>query len=58
MLNSSYHSYKKEFLSFVGRRTKDRKGGVETLRNDSGVSVTGTKGKLKVLESLSASRVV
>ena len=33
-------------------------GGVEALRNDSGVSVTSTKGKLKVLQSLSASRVV
>ena len=39
---------KKEFWSFVGRRTKGRKGG---LRNDSGVSVTSTKGKLKVLQS-------
>ena len=29
----------KEFWSFVGRRTKGRKGGVEALRNDSGVSV-------------------
>ena len=38
-----------------GRRTKGRKGGVEALRNDSGVSVTSTKGKS---ESLSASRVV
>ena len=28
------------------RRTKGRKGGVEALRNDSGVSVTSTKGVL------------
>ena len=35
----------------MGRRTKGRKGGVEALRNDSGVSVTSTKGKLKVLQS-------
>ena len=41
----------KEFWSFVGRRIKGRKGGVEALRNDSGVSVTRTKGKLKVLQS-------
>ena len=34
---------KKEFLSFVGRRTKGRKGGVEALRNDSGVSVTSQR---------------
>ena len=38
---------KKEFWSFVGRRTKGRKGGVEALRNDSGVSVTSTKVKLQ-----------
>ena len=38
-------------IVFVGRRTKGRKGGVEALRNDSGVSVTSTKGKLKVLQS-------
>ena len=42
---------KGEFWSFVGRRTKGRKGGVEALRNDSGVSVTSTKGKLKILQS-------
>ena len=35
----------------AGRRTKGRKVGVEALRNDSGVSVTSTKGKLKVLQS-------
>ena len=34
-----------DFGSFVGRRTKGR---VEALRN---VSVTSTKGKLKVLQS-------
>ena len=37
------------------KRTKGRKGGVEELRNDSGVSVTSTKG---FTESLSASRVM
>ena len=26
--------FEKEFWSFVGRRTKGRKGGVEALRND------------------------
>ena len=41
----------KEFWSSVGRRTKGRMVGVEALRNDSRVSVTSTKGKLKVLQS-------
>ena len=49
--NSDFQANKKEFWSLVGRRTKGRKGGVEALRNDSGVSVTSTKGKLKVLQS-------
>ena len=40
----------KEFWSFVGRRTK---GGVEALRNDSGVKQIEC-----FTESLSASRVV
>ena len=48
---ADFEANKKEFWSFVGRRTKGRKGGVEALRNDSGVSVTSTKGKLKVLQS-------
>ena len=57
--NADFEANKKEFWSFVGRRTKGRKGGVEALRNDSGVSVTSTKGKLKgFTESLSASRVM
>ena len=46
--NADFEANKKEFWSFVGRRTKGRKGGVEALRN---VSVTSTKGKLKVLQS-------
>ena len=49
--NADFEANKKEFWSFIGRRTKGRKGGVEALRNDSGVSVTSTKGKLKVLQS-------
>ena len=51
--NADFEANKKEFWSFVGRRTKGRKGGVEALRNDSGVSVTSTKGRF-----YRASRVV
>ena len=36
-VNADFEANKKEFWSFVGRRTKGRKGGVEALRNDSGV---------------------
>ena len=47
--NADSEANKKEFWSSVGRRTKGRMVGVEALRNDSRVSVTSTKGKLKVL---------
>ena len=30
--NADFEANKKEFLSFVGRRIKGRKGGVEALR--------------------------
>ena len=53
--NADFEGNKKEFWSFVGRRTKGRKGGVEALRN---VSVTSTKGKFyRVIISVSG-RVV
>ena len=48
--NSGYEDNKKEFWAFVGRRTKGKKKGIVTLRNNAGVSVTGTKGKLEVLK--------
>ena len=40
-----------DFEANIERQRVYRKGGVEALRNDSGVSVTSTKGKLKVLQS-------
>ena len=34
-------------LGFVGRRTKGRKQATSVLRNNTGVSITSTKGKLR-----------
>ena len=34
VVEKDFEANKKEFWSFVGRRTKGRKGGVEALRND------------------------
>ena len=42
--NSDFEGNRKEFWAFVGRR---RKGGISVLRNDAGVSVSSTKGKLQ-----------
>ena len=38
-------------LGFVGRRTKGRKQATSVLRNNAGVSITSTKGKLRILQS-------
>ena len=38
-------------MAFVGRRTKAKKKGIVALRNNAGILVTSTKGKLEVLQS-------
>ena len=48
--NSDFEENKMEFWAFVGRRTKCRKKGISSLRNESGVSVSSTRGKLRVLQ--------
>ena len=40
----------RKFWAFVGRRTKSKRKNIASLRNDSGVSVTSTKGKLSILQ--------
>ena len=49
--NSDYDGNRKEFWAFVGRRTKVRKRAISALRNNSGVSITSTKGKLRIFQS-------
>ena len=46
--NSDYDGNRKEFWAFVGRRTKGRKRAISALRNNAGVSITSTKGKLRI----------
>ena len=48
--NSDFEGNRKEFWAFVGRRTKGKRRGITALRNNAGVSVTSTKGKLEVLK--------
>ena len=49
-VNKDYDEGKKEFWAFVGRRTKSKRKNIASLRSDSGVSVTSTKGKLNILQ--------
>ena len=49
--NSDYDGNTKEFWAFVGRRTKGRKRAIAALRNKAGVSITSTKGKLRIFQS-------
>ena len=49
--NTDFDGSKKEFLAFVGRRTKGkRKKNIPSLKNEAGMSVTSTRGKLEVLQ--------
>ena len=49
--NSDYDGNRKEFWAFVGRRTKGRKRAISALKNNTGVSITSTKGKLRTFQS-------
>ena len=49
-VNVDFDGSKKEFWAFVGRRTKGKKQNIASLRNEAGVSVTSTKGKLEAFQ--------
>ena len=51
VLEKANSDYGKEFSAFVGRRTKGRKRAISALRNNAGVSITSTKGKLRIFQS-------
>ena len=48
-VNVDFDGSRKEFWAFVGRRTKGKKN-ITSLKSDTGVSVTSTRGKLEVLQ--------
>ena len=50
-VNVDFDGSRKEFWAFVGRRTKGKKKNITSLKSDTGVSVTCTRGKLEVLQS-------
>ena len=41
---------RKEFWAFVGRKTKSKKKNIASLKSDTGMSITNTRGKLEVLQ--------
>ena len=44
--NQDFKGNKKQFWSFVGRRTKCKDGTISSLKSETGISVSSTKGKL------------
>ena len=49
-VNVDFDGSRKEFWAFVRRRTKCKKRIIASLKNEAGVSVTSTKGKLEAFQ--------
>ena len=47
--NQDFEGNKKQFWSFVGRRTKYKNKTISSLKSEAGISVSSTKGKLQIL---------
>ena len=48
--NQDFEGNKKQFWSFVGRRTKCKNKTISSLKSEAGISVSSTKGKLPILQ--------
>ena len=48
--NQDFEGNKKQFCSFVGRRTKCKNKTISSLKNEARISVSSTKGKLQNLQ--------
>ena len=48
--NQDFEGNKKQFWSFVGRRTKCKNKTISSLKSEAGISVSSTKGKLQILQ--------
>ena len=49
-VNTDFDENKKEFWAFVGRKSKGKKINIASLKCDTGLSLTSTRGKLEVLQ--------
>ena len=46
--NADFEGSRKEFWAFVSRRSKGKKKNIASLKNEGGISVTSTRGKLQM----------
>ena len=49
-VNTDFDEYKKELWTFVGRKTNFKKKNITSLKSDTGMPITSTRGKLEVLQ--------
>ena len=49
-VNTDFDGNRKEFWAFVGRKSKGKKKNIASLKSDTGLSLTSTRGKLEVLQ--------
>ena len=49
-MNRDFDENRKEFWAFVGRKSKGKKTNIASLKSDTGLSLTSTRGKLEVLQ--------
>ena len=49
-VNTDFDENRKEFWAFIGRKTKGKKKNIASIKNDTAMSITSTRGKLEVLQ--------
>ena len=49
-VNRHFNENRKEFWAFVGRKSKGKKKNIASLKSDTGLALTSTRGKLEVLQ--------
>ena len=49
-VNTDFDENRKEFRAFVGRKSKGKKKNIASLKSDTGLSLTSTRGKLELLQ--------
>ena len=49
-VNTDFDENRKEFWAFVGRKSKGKMKNIASLKSDTGLSLTSTRGKLEVLQ--------
>ena len=50
-MNTDFDENRKEFWAFVGRKSKGKKKNIASLKSDTGLSLTSTRGAAKALSA-------